>query len=323
MLWRIGTWMRTGSRSPARESSGLRGELACESSIRAAENCHSEFNFALTNSPIWLVRDKVPSLQAPRRSIGWPTRLSVFTAAVPSRHDQHQQTYRRRTLRPGKPGRGGHRPAGRGRDGSVHRALPQGSHRRPGRHPAAHCSKSGCATCASWRSGAPPILASIGEQGKLTDALRGADRRAPTPRRGWKTCICRTSRSAAPRRRSPAKRAWSRWPTALLANPAQDPEAAPAARSSMRTTAWPTPRRRSTARAQILMERFAEDAELLGALRELSGSSGRLISTVVEGKQERRREVLRLLRFLRAARKLPVAPRAGPVPRPRTRRCST
>jgi Tex-like protein N-terminal domain len=35
----------------------------------------------------------------------------------------------------------------------------------------------------------------------------------PTPRPGWKTSTCPTSRSGVPRRRSPARPAWSRWPT--------------------------------------------------------------------------------------------------------------
>ena len=57
------------------------------------------------------------------------------------------------------------------------------------------------------------VLASIGEQGKLSDELRN-DIRPPIPRAVWKTCICRTSPSAVPAPRSPARRGWSRWPMA-------------------------------------------------------------------------------------------------------------
>ena len=60
------------------------------------------------------------------------------------------------------------------------------------------------------------ILASIEEQGKLTDELRAASTR-PTPRRGWKTSTCRTSRSGGPRRRSPARTASSPSPTCCSA----------------------------------------------------------------------------------------------------------
>ena len=56
------------------------------------------------------------------------------------------------------------------------------------------------------------ILESIREQGKLTDELEGQDRRRRRPRRSSKTSICPTSRSAAPRPRSPASAGWGRWP---------------------------------------------------------------------------------------------------------------
>ena len=46
----------------------------------------------------------------------------------------------------------------------------------------------------------------------------------PRPRPGWRTSICPTSPSAAPRRRSPVKPGWNRWPQGLLEDPRQDPE---------------------------------------------------------------------------------------------------
>ena len=92
------------------------------------------------------------------------------------------------------------------------------------------------------------ILASIEEQGKLTDELR-ADIEAADSRRAWKTCTCRTSRSAAPARRSRARPGWSRWPMACSPIPRWCPKRSPR-RSSTPTRAWPTPRPRWRARAR-------------------------------------------------------------------------
>ncbi len=55
------------------------------------------------------------------------------------------------------------------------------------------------------------ILASIEEQGKLTPEL-ARESSWPTPRPASKTSTCRTSRSAAPRARSPWKPASASWP---------------------------------------------------------------------------------------------------------------
>ena len=77
----------------------------------------------------------------------------------------------------------------------------------------------------------------------------------------------------------------------------------------------------------ILMERFAEGAALLGDLRECLWATGVITSKVAQGKEERRREVPRLLRISRADATDAVAPRAGAVARPQRRharpRCST
>ena len=69
------------------------------------------------------------------------------------------------------------------------------------------------------------ILESIRSPGQAR--RRAARRRSwrPTPRPGWRTSTCRTSRSGAPRRRSPARPAWSRWPTRCSADPTLDPQA--------------------------------------------------------------------------------------------------
>jgi hypothetical protein len=91
------------------------------------------------------------------------------------------------------------------------------------------------------------ILASIDEQGKLSDELR-AEIVAADTKRGWKTCTCRTSPSAAPARRSPARPGWNRWPMACC-RPGACRKISPPP-SSMPTRAWPTPRPRWTARAR-------------------------------------------------------------------------
>ena len=93
------------------------------------------------------------------------------------------------------------------------------------------------------------VLKSIEEQGKLTPELRALDQRRRRPRSSWRTSTCPTSPSAAPRRRSRARPASSRWPTRCCKNPALVAGSRGRASSSTPTRASPTPRPRSTARA--------------------------------------------------------------------------
>jgi uncharacterized protein len=72
---------------------------------------------------------------------------------------------------------------------------------------------------------------------------------------------------------------------ALLADPGRDPLAAAAAYVNAEQGVPDEPAALDGARA-ILIERFAEDADLIGALRERMWSRGRLVSRVREGKQE-------------------------------------
>ena len=104
------------------------------------------------------------------------------------------------------------------------------------------------------------ILNSIREQGKLDDALEAAIR-PPTARGGWKTSISRTSRSAAPRPRSPRKPDWSRSPTCCSAHPEKDPQIAAARFVDAEKQVADAAAALEGARA-ILVERFAEDADL-------------------------------------------------------------
>ena len=57
------------------------------------------------------------------------------------------------------------------------------------------------------------IRKEIQTQGKLTEELEASRSAPPTPRPAWRISTCPTSRNAAPRRRSPARPASSRWPT--------------------------------------------------------------------------------------------------------------
>ncbi len=76
------------------------------------------------------------------------------------------------------------------------------------------------------RDGDPRVGARAGQAGRRRWRRRSA---APRPRRAWRTSTCRSSRSGAPRRRSPARRGWSRWPRACSATRRVDPLAAAAA----------------------------------------------------------------------------------------------
>ena len=65
----------------------------------------------------------------------------------------------------------------------------------------------------------------------------------------------------------------------------------------------------------ILMERFAEDADLLAKLRDFLKHNATLSARVVPGKGNRRRQVQRLLRTRRGAEEHPLAPGIGDLPR--------
>ena len=65
----------------------------------------------------------------------------------------------------------------------------------------------------------------------------------------------------------------------------------------------------------ILVERFAEDADLIGALREIHWSQAVMKSKPREGKEAAAREIFRLLRVLAAHLETPVASHSGAVSR--------
>ena len=126
------------------------------------------------------------------------------------------------------------------------------------------------------------ILASIDEQGKLTDELRGQINAADTKARLEDLYL-----PYKPRRRTKAQIARENGlePLAdlLLGDPATDPRAA--AEGYLNENVADAAAALEGARA-ILVERFAEDADLIGELRERMWSQGNLVAKVREGKAE-------------------------------------
>jgi protein Tex len=126
------------------------------------------------------------------------------------------------------------------------------------------------------------ILASVGEQGKLTDELRGQLNAADTKARLEDLYL-----PYKPKRRTKAQIARENGlePLAdlLLSEPATDPRAA--AEGYLNENVADVAAALDGARA-ILVERFAEDADLIGTLRERMWSQGNLVAKVREGKAE-------------------------------------
>ncbi|MFC4260658.1 Tex family protein [Marinobacter lacisalsi] len=127
------------------------------------------------------------------------------------------------------------------------------------------------------------ILNSIDEQGKLTDELRAAINEADTKNRLEDLYL-----PYKPKRRTKAQiaREAGLEPLAdtLYDDPTQDPEAVAAGFLNPEAGVEDVKSALEGAR-NILMERFAEDAELLGQLREYLWRDGELKVTVIEGKE--------------------------------------
>ncbi|SFR60943.1 uncharacterized protein SAMN05216203_1752 [Marinobacter daqiaonensis] len=127
------------------------------------------------------------------------------------------------------------------------------------------------------------ILRSIDEQGKLTDELKSAVEQADTKNRLEDLYL-----PYKPKRRTKAQiaREAGLEPLAdsLYDDPNQDPDAAAAGYLNPEAGFSDTKATLEGAR-NILMERFAEDAELLGRLREYLWNEGQLKVTVIEGKE--------------------------------------
>jgi protein Tex len=126
------------------------------------------------------------------------------------------------------------------------------------------------------------ILASIEEQGKLTDELRAQIEQADTKARLEDLYL-----PYKPKRRTKAQIARENGlePLAdlLLGDPANDPRQA--AEGYLSENVKDVQAALEGARA-ILVERFAEDADLIGTLRERMWSRGELVAKVREGKED-------------------------------------
>ena len=136
------------------------------------------------------------------------------------------------------------------------------------------------------------ILKSIEEQGKLTDELKAAIAGADTKQRLEDLYL-----PYKPKRRTKAMIAREAGldglAAALLADPTLHPEteAAKYLKAAFTTENGENPgvpdaKAGLDGARQILMEQFAEDAELLGELREHLQTNGQLIAKVAEGKEE-------------------------------------
>jgi len=127
------------------------------------------------------------------------------------------------------------------------------------------------------------ILDSIDQQGKLDDALRAVILQADSKARLEDIYL-----PYKPKRRTKAQIAREAGleplADALLGDPAKDPKETAAAYVAADKGVETAEAALEGARA-ILVERFSEDAELIGALREDFWTGGRLVSKMREGKQ--------------------------------------
>lgn len=127
------------------------------------------------------------------------------------------------------------------------------------------------------------VIASIEEQGKLTPALRAEVEHADTKQRLDDLYL-----PYKPKRRTKAQiaREAGLGPLAelLLADPTRDPNTEAAAYVDAEKGVADVKAALDGAR-QILIEQFAEDAQLVGELREFVQAHGMVVSSVVEGKE--------------------------------------
>ena len=157
------------------------------------------------------------------------------------------------------------------------------------------------------------ILNSVREQGKLDAALEAAIMAADSKGRLEDIYL-----PFKPKRRTKAEIAKEAGleplSELLLTQPQNDPQVVAAAFVDAEKQVADVAAALEGARA-ILVERFAEDADLIGRLREQMWSSGRDGLDGAQGQEDRGREVRGLFRFQRAAAQAAVAPHPGAVPR--------
>jgi len=131
------------------------------------------------------------------------------------------------------------------------------------------------------------VLAAIDEQGKLTDALAASVRAAETKQR-LEDLYLPYKKKRRTKAQIAREAGLEPLADALLADPGLNPEAEAA--SYLRPAEGDTPAIEDAKAAldgakQILMERFAEDPELVGRLRERLWQEGELSARVIPGKE--------------------------------------
>ncbi|TDX33044.1 uncharacterized protein DFO67_101341 [Modicisalibacter xianhensis] len=132
------------------------------------------------------------------------------------------------------------------------------------------------------------VLASIDEQGKLTDSLAAQIREAETKQR-LEDLYLPYKKKRRTKAQIAREAGLEPLADALLADPTLDPETE--AQGYLRPADGDTPAIDDAKAAldgakQILMERFAEDAELVGRLRDRLWDEGELSARVIDGKQK-------------------------------------
>ncbi|MGM0638358.1 MAG: Tex-like N-terminal domain-containing protein, partial [Pseudomonadota bacterium] len=132
------------------------------------------------------------------------------------------------------------------------------------------------------------VLAAIEEQGKLTVELKGAIQAADTKQR-LEDLYLPYKKKRRTKAQIAREAGLEPLAEALLADPTRDPEGE--ASRYLRPAEGETPAVEDTKAAldgarQILMERFAEDAELVGRLRERLWQEGELSARLIAGKEQ-------------------------------------
>ena len=161
------------------------------------------------------------------------------------------------------------------------------------------------------------VLASIEEQGKLTPELKAEIEDAETKQRLEDLYL-----PYKQKRRTKAQIAREAGieplALALLENPELTPEEE-AEKFINADAGFADAKAVLDGARQILMEKFAEDAELLGQLREYLKEHGLLRSTVVEGKESEGAKFRDWFDFAESIVSHALAPRAGPAARAQRR----
>jgi len=132
------------------------------------------------------------------------------------------------------------------------------------------------------------VLASIDEQGKLTDSLAASIRAADTKQR-LEDLYLPYKKKRRTKAQIAREAGLEPLAEALLADPDLEPETQAA--NYVRAAEGDTPAIEDAKAAldgakQILMEQFSEDPELVGQLRERMWSEGQLVSRVMSGKEQ-------------------------------------